>query len=118
MPKRLTPDEVCDRAYTERQFQSMVQVIMRDMGWLYYHAPDNKPIHGRIQNVKAGFPDLCAVRGGRLIFAELKKELGRTSGAQDEWIDSLRTAGQEVYVWRPSDLPVLSGILGPGWRNP
>ena len=52
----------------------------------------------------AGFPDLVLVHETRgLVFAELKSEKGRLSHKQQRWIDLLRLAGQEVYVWKPSD---------------
>lgn len=89
---------------------------MKANGWTYYHSPDNRPINGHIQNVKAGFPDLTAVRGTRLIFAELKRELGETSDKQDAWLEQLAATGHaEVYVWRPSDLVLVKKILAPIW---
>lgn len=80
-------------------------------GWKYYHAPDNKPINGRIQKVIPGFPDLVLVKENRLIFAELKKEIGRTTPEQDAWLAALKETGAEVYVWRPSQLPEVIQIL-------
>jgi len=80
-------------------------------GWKYYHAPDNKPINGRIQKVIPGFPDLVLVKENRLIFAELKKEVGRTTPEQDSWLAALKATGVEVYVWRPSQLPEVVQIL-------
>ena len=80
-------------------------------GWKYYHAPDNKPINGRIQKVIPGFPDLVLVKENRLIFAELKKEVGRTTPEQDSWLAALKATGVEVYVWRPSQLPAVVQIL-------
>lgn len=49
-----------------------------------------------------GWPDLVLVRD-RVIFVELKTNKGRTRPEQVEWIGALKAAGQEVYVWRPSD---------------
>ncbi len=51
----------------------------------------------------AGFPDLCLVRGDRLLFAELKQD-GRYPGPkQREWHEALMTSGAYVYVWKPKD---------------
>lgn len=51
------------------------------------------------------------VKDTRLIFAELKKETGKTTPEQDEWLEALRIAGAEVYVWRPSQMREVIQIL-------
>jgi hypothetical protein len=71
---------------------------------MVYHPPANMPSKsGHIQSVFAGWPDLVFVRGGDLFFAELKREIGKTTPEQDKWIAELRKTGHDVYVWRPSD---------------
>lgn len=116
MAKRLTDQERLLRAISEAAFQRDVEKVLKRFGWLYFHAPDNKPNRfGQIQNIKAGFPDLCAVRGDRVVYAELKRQLGVVSEDQEKWHEALRNAGQEVYVWRPSDMEELTGILAPSW---
>lgn len=50
-----------------------------------------------------GFPDLVICGRGRLLLAELKSAKGRPSERQLMWLDRLRKAGCEVYVWRPAD---------------
>lgn len=71
--------------------------------WRYYHTHRSK-------HSPAGFPDTCAVRGDRLLFAELKREKGKTTPAQDDWLTDLRALpGIEVYVWRP--LQLLNGEI-------
>lgn len=84
------------------------------LGWRGYHTH-------RSQHSPAGFPDLTLVKAGRLIFAELKTERGKTTPEQDAWLADLRTVELEtydtdpldavvrVYVWRPSDL--LNGTI-------
>lgn len=62
-----------------------------------------------------GFPDIVLVLGGELIFWELKKELGKTTPYQDEWLAGLRACGAEARVVRPSDyddyvLPMLGAV--------
>ena len=85
------------RSMSEREFQAKVVEHAKASGWLVYHTWNS-------QNSAAGFPDLVMVRrDGRLIFAELKREGKTTSAAQQQWIHQLTTAGQEVYLWRPSD---------------
>jgi len=59
----------------------------------------------------SGYPDLCLIKGSRMIFAELKREKGIVSVEQQEWITAIKGCGIEVYVWRPSDLQSLVEIL-------
>lgn len=60
-----------------------------------------------------GFPDLVLVspERKRVIFAELKTEQGKVSEHQQAWIEALRQAGAEVYVWRPSQIESIAQIL-------
>jgi len=55
-------------------------------------------------NIPCEFP-------GRVIFAELKSMRGALTEEQQEWIDTLKAAGQEVYVWRPSDIEEIERVL-------
>lgn len=113
MAARLTEQEKLLRLITERQFQSWMEKQLTHAGWLWYHAPDNVPRRGFIQNIKAGFPDLVAVKGHRVLWIELKRQgpQGVVSPAQLEWHEALRAAGQEVYVWRPEDREKIPDIL-------
>jgi len=104
MAARLSASDKAVRAITERDWQNQVHRLAFSLGWKYYHAPDNRPVNGRIQKVVAGFPDLVLVKGERLIFAELKRELGIVAEAQTEWLAALEMAGAECYVWRPSQM--------------
>lgn len=45
-----------------------------------------------------GFPDLVLVRAPRLIFAELKSEVGKTTPEQDAWLADLRRVEHNVAV--------------------
>lgn len=114
MAARLTPQERQWRAIRERDFQTTVESLARAHGWLVYHAPDNRPITYRgdtfVQNVRAGFPDLVMVRDNRLVFAELKRELGKVSDDQTTWMAALNGLA-EVYLWRPSDLDQILATL-------
>lgn len=111
MARRLTEEEKLLRLITEKTFQKWVEAVLSEEGWLWYHAPDNVPRNGHIQNIKAGFPDLVAVRGRRIIYIELKRETGTTTEAQEWWHAALREAGQEVYVWRPRDKGTIRKYL-------
>ena len=91
---------------TEKQWLQQVRDLARLLGWLEYHTYDSR-------RSSPGFPDLVLVHRAhrRLIFAELKRERGRVSPAQQEWFDALREAGQEAYVWRPSEFEAVHRIL-------
>ena len=91
---------------TEKEFESQVRDLARLFGWKYYHTW--RSIHS-----EAGYPDCCMVKSSRLIFAELKTEKGGVSPHQQEWIDLLQECGGNVecYVWRPSDIESIAGIL-------
>jgi hypothetical protein len=57
----------------------------------------------------AGFPDIVFVKAndrgvGGILFVELKTEIGRLDPHQKEWLEEIRLAGGEWYVWRPSDM--------------
>ncbi len=54
-----------------------------------------------------GWPDLIAVRDGRLLVLELKAERGVVTTDQQLWIDELRGAGIDARVIRPADYDAL-----------
>lgn len=82
----------------EKDFHEQVAHLMRLEGWSVYSVPDSRRVS------LSGYPDITAWRGTRLIFAELKREKGRTSPAQDEVLADLgQIPCAEVYLWKPSD---------------
>ena len=89
---------------TESELLAAVRAVAWRCGWLTYHTH-------RSDRSEPGFPDLCMVRGGRVVFAELKSEKGRVTRAQQTWLDGLEQAGMEVFVWRPSDLDGIARLL-------
>ena len=77
----------------------------RRLGWRVYHTHDSR-------RSEPGFPDLTMVRGKRVVFAELKSERGKLTPAQVGWLDAIREAGQEAYMWKPADWPeAIGGVL-------
>jgi len=61
-----------------------------------------------------GWPDLILVRLERLIAAELKVGSRRATLEQLEWLERLRMAGAETYIWRETDLEAIKQILMDG----
>jgi hypothetical protein len=91
-------------AMTEAQLLETIREAAVLGGWLLYHTRDSR-------GSAAGFPDLVLVRGNRVIFAECKTEYGRPTHEQLHWLITLRAAGQEAKIWRPSDLDAVLRIL-------
>lgn len=90
---------------TEKQFTQQIRDLARLTGWKIYHTWNS--IHS-----EKGFPDFVMVRGGRLIFAELKTEDGKVTPEQQEWLDLLGASGKcEVYLWRPSNWDEIQEVL-------
>ena len=89
----------------ERDFQAAVVELARLAGWRCYHTFDSR-------RSEPGFPDLCLVRGGQIVFAELKTAHGRLSAAQREWLAALGACpGVDAVLWRPEDWDEIEGVL-------
>lgn len=90
---------------TEKDLQSLVIDLARLYKWKTYHTFDSR-------RSASGFPDLVMVHPVRgVIFVELKREDGKVSAKQQEWIDALRVALQLAFVWRPSSWPEIVRVL-------
>lgn len=100
-------------AITEAEWQQQVVELAHILGWRHMHC--RRSIGKGRQWVTATnvpWPDLTLWHPKHgLIFAELKSQQGGESQGQTEINRSLRDAGQRVYVWRPSDLPVVKLAL-------
>ncbi len=98
-------DYLADGKMSEEAFETQVKDLAAWGGWLYYHTH-------RSQYSPAGFPDCVLARPPRLIFAELKSEKGKVSPDQQLWLDILaRCPRIEVYLWSPSGLEEIKGVL-------
>ena len=100
------------RLMSESELFNEVATLLKGLGWRYFHIPATAYRHG----VRAGFPDITAVKGERLLFIELKREKEKLSDEQAAWAYALLgVAARTVYetvqylVWRPSNL--LSGEI-------
>jgi hypothetical protein len=89
---------------TEAQFQQAVIDLARTLGWV--------PVHFRqMVGNPSGYPDLTIIRGERVILAELKRENGKVSQRQQEWIERMAAVGTTIHVWRPSDWSTICEAL-------
>lgn len=103
---------------TEREFQNKVIELAHLNHWLVAHfRPARVLRHGKEIYETAvgadgkGFPYLVLVRGGEIIFAELKSENGKLSPEQETWRFALDSVSLCV-VWRPSDWDAIVELLG------
>lgn len=99
---------VLQRACTERQLMDAVIECAERLGWRCWHDTDSR-------RNKPGLPDLILVRGGELIFAELKTSRGQLRAEQREWLEALGAVMDasenldrewspvSVCLWRPAD---------------
>jgi hypothetical protein len=88
---------------TEKAFLEQVRGLARLLGWMVFHTHDSR-------RSEPGFPDLVLLRE-RVVWAELKTDTGRLTPAQVAWVEALRRAGQEVYLWRPSAWAEIHAVL-------
>ena len=94
---------------TESNFQNTVIELAEWHKWRIYHVAKVK---GQLRSeTSKGFPDLVFARPGRLVFAELKLEGEYPTEDQKIWLDLLRSAGKDVYVWRPADWREIEDVL-------
>lgn len=91
-------------AMSEAELMEQIRALVRDLDLLAYHARDARRSWG------PGFPDLCIVGRGGVVFRECKTEAGSLSPEQRHWGEVLTTAGARWGVWRPRHL--LSGQIG------
>ena len=92
-------------AITEKDWLGQVVELAGVFGWTTYHPWLS--VHSA-----RGWPDLALIRPPRLVLAELKSEKGKTTPAQDHWLDLLAECpGVEVFVWKPSDFDRVVDVL-------
>ena len=107
MGKRLTDQEREWRKPSEKEYQGQVIELAHIYGWHTAHFHDSrrqvKPGVFVGDKDAKGFPDLVLVRPPEILFWEVKKELGKTTPEQDEWLEKLSGCGLEARVIRPSD---------------
>ena len=98
----------------EKSFAHQIEYLLELGGWRWCHFEPAvrqsgtwaTPLRG-----DKGLPDYLAVRGTRLVFAEIKGTGGRLSIDQKAWIADLLVAGIETYVWHPEDLESAQKVL-------
>ena len=102
---------------SERQFTDQVIELARLCGWHVVHFRPAKTAKGYRTALQghAGFPDICAAKVGRVLFAELKVGKNKPTDEQAQWLAAL-DGDAETYVWYPQHWGTIRGIFQEGWR--
>lgn len=100
------------RSMSEADWMVKVREIAIRYHWTSYHTRNSR-------GSDHGWPDLVIAHAGqrRTVFAELKKEAGKVTPAQQMWLEHLDSCGFEVAVWRPRDEDEVLAVLGPQKRR-
>ena len=93
--------QVLAAAMTEAELERRVWHLIDGLGLMAYHTHFSK-------RSRPGYPDLT-IAGTRVMFRELKREKGRVTEEQRQWIHALSAAGADAGIWWPGDL--LSGRI-------
>lgn len=100
---------------TEAEFQLQVTELADILGWRFMHVRRSigKGARWTTATNVVGWCDLFMwhPEHARVIAVELKSEMGKPTPEQVSVLDSLRAAGLETYVWRPSDFDHLQAVL-------
>lgn len=96
-----TTNPVADRM-SERDLDTAIRSLASGLGLRRYHVMNS-------QKSEPGWPDLVLVGKRGVLFRELKRQSGKPTKAQQEWLAALTEAGMDAGLWRPSCL--LSGQI-------
>jgi hypothetical protein len=103
----------------ENEWQRQVIQFARLHGWRVAHfrsvcvARKDGSTHWQtpVEADSEGFPDLLLCKAGKIIVAELKRDDGRVSAEQLEWLRTFELAGVAAYTWRPRDWSEVQAVL-------
>lgn len=94
-------------AMSEAQLTSAVLQLLDVLSWRAMHTRTARTVRGwatPLQGPTAvGWPDIIAVRGDRIIAAELKVRRNRLTPEQTAWLEALAAAGVEAHIWTDTD---------------
>lgn len=79
-----------NRMKTEQQIQTKIKNKLQERGWF---------VTKLIKTSTNGIPDLLAIKYGKAMFIEVKRENGKLKPLQQELIRQLSESGAIVKVW-------------------
>ena len=90
---------------SEQALQELVRQAAGWGGWLYFHVWNSR-------NSPSGYPDVTAVRGSRLVCAELKRRGQVPTQEQQRWLEALgQVRTVETYLWTEDDVHTLLEVF-------
>lgn len=100
----------------EQTFLRQVINLAKLNGWKTAHFGASVKVVGKDRHFvgdkdSAGFPDIVAVKSGRVLYAELKVGKNKPSPNQQAWMGALADAGEEMYLWYPSDWDEIVAVF-------
>ena len=106
--------DALSRYMTEDELLTAVTEAATYLGWRWMHI---RRTDLGLQMGHIGFPDLVLAKNGRVLFVELKTEIGALSPSQREWIaaiegDSPMMPTVEALLVQPGTLDRMLRLLG------
>ena len=105
-----------EKTKNERELTDLVVSLCDEGGWLCHHDRPARTDKGWRTSIQgdAGFPDVIALRGNRLLVAELKHGRNKPTDQQSLWLEAFRQIpGAEVYLFRTGDEDAIREVLCP-----
>lgn len=89
----------------ETEYRLEAEKLARTIGYVVTHPPNCRQKSGKwSQASNTGWPDSTFMRPPRMFFVEFKGPKTIITAEQQAMIELLRACGQEVYVWRSTEV--------------
>lgn len=87
---------------TEQQIQTKIKKKLQERGWF---------VTKLIKTSTNGIPDLLAIKYGKAMFIEVKRENGKLAPLQQMRLEELIQAGAIVKVWSDYEVDFINKTL-------
>ena len=98
----------------EAGYQDAIAAAARLLGWRAVHFRPARTANGWRtpgQYDAVGWPDLILARPPRIVAIEVKRQGGKLTPEQSQWLADLAACGIETHVAEPSDFDAIASIL-------